>query len=310
LLAVLLVGAIYARRGEDSAAGHRIAGLTGQRQGIEFRLDARGRAHAFATKIFTQCAGAPERPGTWSPADNEPVPFTWHGQQLTVREASTFVYGDGVTGVARNALQANTAHGFIEGSMRSVWRFARDGREYVVCDSGYVPFTAGDSFSDRLPRVRPVRQPWTLYPARPAEPRWLSPWRWLFARRVDRTCVRTARDLEGAYDEAASRLHDAPDGLVRARAVYVRGHADQVAALIRLGDAPADRSTYGAWLANFKRRVTLERRQLELMRRHDLAGAAALAAHLATLKARGNAAGIAFGLRECTSNGPVGAPKT
>jgi hypothetical protein len=309
LMAGTLVAGIYARRQEDGPTD-RIAGLTGQRQRIDFRVQADGRPDGFVATIFSQCPTDAERPGTWSPADNAPVPFVWHGRRLTVRESKTFAYGDGSTGVARNTMQATTAHGRIEGSMRSVWRFAREGNEYLVCDRGYVPFTAGDSFSDHLSRVGPVRRPWTLYPARPDPHRSLSPSRWLFAKRVDRTCLRTYRNLQDASDEAARRWQDAPDGRVLAEGVYVQYHAAQLTAIAQLGDAPADRSTYSAWLGNFGRRVALERRQLVLLRRRDLAGAAALEARLATLKARGNAAGIAFGLVTCVSTGPQGAPKS
>lgn len=66
--------------------------------------------------------------------------------------------------------------------------------------------------------------------------------------------------------------------------------------------------TYDRWLGNFDRRVELERRQLDLIRRGDLGAAASLAARIPTLEAQGDADGIAFGLRACVSDGPAGAP--
>ena len=205
-------------------------------------------------------------------------------------------------------MRATWEHGRIEGSMRLKWSFVRDGRKYLVCDSGHVPFTAGDSFSDRLADVRPVRQPWTLYPPEPERHRSLSPRRWLFARRVDSTCADTWRDLQSAWDDAAARWRDSPNGRVLVEGVYVQYHAAQLKALVHLGEAPSDQSTYREWLANFGQRVALERHALRLLRRHDLDRAAALGARLATLKARGNAAGVAFGLEGCVSGGPQGAP--
>ena len=310
LVAASLIAAIYARREESADPGNSLAGLTGQRRQIVFALKPGGRPTGFITDVITQCPGDPERPGTWSPSDGAPVPFVWRGRRLTVRESKTFAYDNGFIGVAHNTMEATVAGGRIDGTMRSIWRFEKDGREYLVCDSGNVPFVAGDSFSDRLGRAGPVRQPWTLYPPRPARHTSPLPNRSWFARRVDDTCARTWRELDHAWRTAARRWHDHPDGRLLVEQVYVRYHAAQLRALVHLGDAPSDRSTYAAWLGNFKERVALERLQLEMLRRHDLDGAAALAARLATLKARGNAAGIAFGLKTCTSIGPEGGPRT
>lgn len=77
-----------------------------------------------------------------------------------------------------------------------------------------------------------------------------------------------------------------------------------------LGEPPNNKATYRRWRGNFDTRVELEQRQLDLIYQGDRAAAGSLAARLATLKARGNAAGLALGLSTCVSNGPLGAPKS
>jgi hypothetical protein len=196
--------------------------------------------------------------------------------------------------------------GRIEGSMRSVWRFERHGAEYMVCDSGYVPFVAGAGAEARLARVTPVRRPWTLYPAGPKHRRPRSLAQLGFVTRVDNTCGRTYADLREATRRARRRGGD----YWRVGRAYVRAREAQLRALLRLGDPPGNKAVYRRWIGNVDKRVELEHRQLDLISRGDLAAGASLEARLATLKARGNAAGLAFALKACTSNGPFGAPKS
>jgi len=123
---------------------------------------------------------------------------------------------------------------------------------------------------------------------------------------VDQTCRRTERELRETI-RRARRRERADWG---AQPAYVRGHAAQLAALRALGRPPEAEAVYDRWLGNFDRRVELERRQLDLIRRGDLAAAASLAARISTLKAQGDATGIAFGLRGCVSDGPAGGPSS
>ena len=142
-----------------------------------------------------------------------------------------------------------------------------------------MPFATGPHAESRLERVARFTQPITLYPNTPEARRPASFAQRRFLLRVDRACGR-----------------------------LVQG--GQLAALRHLGQPPEAGSTYRRWLRNLDRRIDLEGRQLQLWQRRDFAGAASLAARIATLRAQGNAAGIAFGLRSCTSEGPTGAPKS
>jgi hypothetical protein len=84
-----------------------VTGWTHQLRAISFEADEDGRPRSFATVLWSRCPGTRPQRTDWTPADGNPVPF-----------------------------------GGIKGRMRSVWRFARDGREYAVCDSGAVAFAA------------------------------------------------------------------------------------------------------------------------------------------------------------------------
>jgi len=124
--------------------------------------------------------------------------------------------------------------------------------------------------------------------------------------RVDDTCGRSHAQLRAALRRARR------DGwnYWREQHAYGRGHDAQVLALMARGEPRENKATYRRWLGNFVKRVGLEHRQLDLMHQGDRAAAGSLAARLATLKARGNAAGLALGLSGCVSKGPVGAPKS
>jgi hypothetical protein len=307
--AALLVAAVQARRDSEEPGGGdlaRLAGVTGQRQEISFRVDQGGRPQALATLLWAQCPGVREQRTAWTPADGVPVAFVWHGDWLRVSEDKSFAYANGVRGVSTVTMTAHADGKSIDGFMRSRWRFERNGREYTACDSGYVPFAAGPDAESRLARIAQAREPVTLYPTTPERRRPGSLEQLRFLLDVDHTCTRTYWALR----EAERRATHQPGGHWRAMRAYVRAHAAQLAALRRLGQPPETEDTYLRWLRNFDRRVALERHQLSLLRWYHLDRAAKLQARIATLKARGNATGLAFGMRACPSIGPTGAPKS
>jgi hypothetical protein len=169
-----------------------------------------------------------------------------------------------------------------------------------------VPFATGEGAASRVARVARARDPVALYPTAPQARRPGSFRQVWFVLGVDETCRRTDRELRETI-RRARRRERADWG---AQPAYVRGHAAQLAALRALGRPPEAEAIYDRWLGNFDRRVELERRQLDLIRRGDLAAAASLAARISALKAQGDATGIAFGLRACASYGPAGAPSS
>jgi len=285
--------AVEARRSEEGGQGlESVAGVTGQRQAIEFEQDGDGRPRAFHTRLYMSCSDGDEEDVTWSPRDGAPVPFELSGNRLRVREEGAWEYDGGIAATGVTTMDARAGRPGVGGRMRAVWRFTRGGREYLVCDSGFVPFAVGPSASRRLERIPRSAEPWSLYPA-DAEP--AAPRSWPhagFLARVDRTCMRTwqLRPVDGGFED------------------YVRWHAGQWTALKRLGRPPDRRPAHARWLHNFKRRVLLEGVQLEALRRDDLDAAARAAAEVDALKAEGNLYGLRLGLVSCTSNGPSGAP--
>ena len=308
LSAVLLLAALQVRRdGDAQSAGPRIerlAGMTGQRQAIAFSVDERGRPQFPITRIWAHCPGNQEYRTDWAPKRGA-VKFRRQGEWLFVRETATFADAKGWSNFAAS-MTAHVRQARVEGFVRAVWRFERNGHASTACDSGYVPFATGEGAASRLARVARVRDPVTLYPTarqprRPRSFRQVS-----FVLVVDQTCRRTERELRETIRRARRR------GRVDwgVQPAYVRGRAAKLAALRALGRPPEAEAIYDRWLGSFARRVELERRQLALIRRDDLDAAASLAARISTIEAQGDAAGIAFGLRGCVSGGPVGAPSS
>jgi hypothetical protein len=309
LSAALLVAAVQVRRDADAKGGvpegTRLTGITGQRQAIMFAVDSAGGPQFLKTRIWAQCPGPREHRTDWAPADAA-IPYSRQGEWVFVQEEKSFSYRNGARGKATVGMGAQVRSGRIDGFARAVWRFERNGREYTVCDSGQVPFAAGARAGSRLERVARVRGPVTLYPTKPERRRAHSVAQLRFVLAVDDTCTRTYLEMREAIRRARHRFGDD----WRAQRAYVRAHKAQLFALVRLGEPPENQAIYRRWLGNFDKRVELEWRQFLLLRRGELDRAASLAARIATLKAGGNAAGLAFGLRPCVSNGPEGAPKS
>jgi hypothetical protein len=300
LSAVLLVAALQVRRDADAqSAGpqiERLTGITGQRQAIAFSVDERGRPRFPTTRIWAQCPGNQEYPTDWAPTDGA-VKVRRQGGWLFVREYGSSTDANGARGFAIT-MTAHVRQARVEGFVRAVWDFRPNGHAFTACDSGYVPFATGEGAASQLARVARVRDPVTLYPTAPQPRRPRSFRQVSFVLVVDQTCRRTDRELREAIRRARrrGRVDWGP------QPAYVRGHAAQLAALRALGRPPEAEAIYDRWLGSFARRVELERRQLALIRRDDLDAAASLAARISTLKAQGDAAAIAIGLRACPSN--------
>jgi hypothetical protein len=295
--------AVQARSDRDDRQA-RFGGITGQRQTIDIDFDD-SRPRSLKTRLWAECPGQREQRTDWTPADGAPVRFRVDGDRMRIRETKSFDYSNGVHGIASVTLEGRMEWPGAEGTMRALWRFSRGGREYMVCDSGNVPFATGPDARARLARVAPIREPWTLYPARPERRIQLPFGRLRFAGRVDQVCIQTY----GAQREEMRRVALRGGRRLRVRGAYVRTHADQLRALMRVTAPPEIEDSYLRWLETFGKRVALERRQLGLLRRGELAAAASIEARIAARKARGNAIGLAFGLGPCVSTGPNGAPK-
>jgi hypothetical protein len=124
-----------------------------------------------------------------------------------------------------------------------------------------------------------------------------------FIARVDGTCVATYNRMWQIQDGVAARYRYSPDATLIDSAAYVELHAWQLRSIVKLGRPPQAGALYGAWLANFRQRVLVERHVLILYVRHHRAASRRALASLGPLKTRGNLLGQRFGLVRCTSNG-------
>jgi hypothetical protein len=306
---LLLAGAIQlrldAQADGDPVELHKLVGVTGQRQPIEFQVDQHGRPHSLDTELYNHCPDWQEWSVRWYPSNGSPIPFRLRGDRLTVREEGENSYDRGRTGSGTITMAARLTEEGIEGRIRSVWRFSRNGKEYAVCDTGNVPFAVGERARERLVRVPRSGEPWSLYPEAPEITARRSVDR--FARRVDATCGTTWHQIQACRRSLARTIGRHPKRAKVLRRQYLALHVGQFKEVLRVGPPPAALSTYEPWIRNFSTRLHLERDQIIALERGDLDAAGRVAARLAIMKARGNALGLRFGLDTCTSNGPTGA---
>lgn len=280
----------------------RLEGVTGQ--GTKFELGILNqRVYRLRTTLNARCRGATSVHETWSPAEHAPVHFTVVGRTFTTVERASPTYKDGVVGriafTIRGSLIGKDA---ARGTIRLVARYYRGEREWNACDSLDAAWAVGPAARARLKSVVLGEKISEYYPAVPSLAVEPSPARRRFIARVDGTCVATGDRLWQIQNEVAARYRYTTDATLIDSATYVELHTWQLRSLVKLGHPPQARALYDAWLANFRRRVLVERHALTLYVHHRAASQRALAA-LGPLKAHGNLLGEEFGLVRCTSNG-------
>ncbi len=302
-IAALVVRYTVLDTSSSAARPPSLSGLTAQGTSFELGLVA-GRVHWLHTSLSARCADGSRWSATWSPTDGVEVHINSSGRIFNTVQRSSPTYSGGVVGRIGFALQGALAGtDRARGTVRLVVRFYRGEREWNACDSLDVPWAVGPQAKSRLGEVAPGRQVDAYYPAVPSLAVNVSPQRERFIHEVDGIC--TATYNEGAQaQEQADRLYGYFDnrGLLES-AYYVSWHAWQLRNLLKLGPPPQATGLYDAWLANFRKRVSIERSALRLYERDDQAGIKRTMRRVAELKAHGNLLGQRFGLVRCTSNG-------
>jgi hypothetical protein len=280
-----------------------LEGVTGQ--GTRFELGIKDhRVYRLRTALSARCHGGSSVHETWYPAEHAPVHFTVVGRSFTTVERASTTYPNGVVGrIAFTIRGTMSGNGAAQGTIRLVARYYRGEREWNACDSLDVAWAVGPRARARLSTVTLGRQVSVYYPAVPSLAVDVSPARRRFIARVDRTCVGTYDRMWNIQGEVAARYRYTTDSTLIDSAAYVELHAWQLRSLVKLGQPPQARALYDAWLANFRRRVLLERHALTLYARHQTAAFKRALASYGPLKARGNLLGQKFGLVRCTSNG-------
>lgn len=295
---LLAVGALALRAGwinTRAAAGSpryvQLRGLTDERQPMSVWLDSGGRVHELAVKLIGLCENGGSQPLGWSP-ESPRITFGATAGGIFAREYNSV---QPVGGVPSHSVVWTTARfGKGDSSASGELRFQTtfvypDGRR-LRCDSGYVPWAVNRI---GIANGSSVPVPSLAVGAPPTQLR--------FAALVDETCETTYE--EGAERQLRRDQEDEP--LMQRQRAVVADHERQYLAIARLGEPSTAVGVYRDWLSNMHERIRLE--SLAVLQRDggSRKRSEATLAHVGYLKIVGNARGEEFGLRVCTSNGPL-----
>jgi uncharacterized RDD family membrane protein YckC len=145
-------------------------------------------------------------------------------------------------------------------------------------------------------------------PAEPLAGEMTPEWR-EFADRVDRACATNFNAGQAELAELDERV--AEDGLSESEAEaayrFIQAQHQQATydEIVALGEPPAKPQLFGRWLANVGRRAELMRRVGEAWATGDRRFTAVGSLKITALKIDADWLGLHFGLRICTSNGPM-----
>lgn len=293
------VGWIHAGTGVGGGSYIYLRGFTDEQQSISVALDHDGRIHALNVQLIGLCENGGRYSVGWSP-ESPRIPFRSNVSGIVAHE-----YGEqrSAAGVVSRTVAGTTArveHGGenAAGNVRyqTIFRYP-DGRR-LRCDSGYVHWEVnrtGNANGAKLTgppgSFPPVS---SLAGAAPLE-------QLQFASVVDNTCGTT-------YDEnqvRKLRRRRAHETLISQQAAGIVDHERQYIAISRLGRPPSAAGLYQAWLANMLERIRLEWRALRQRAQRKLQRSEMTLAKVNFLKVEGDSLGQEFGLRVCTSNGPL-----
>jgi hypothetical protein len=309
-VAIVAVGVRYTLLTDGAGAGavpnqglRVLDGVTGQ--GTKFELGIlNGRVYRLRTSLSARCGAAGSVHESWYPAEHEPVHFAMVGRTFTTVERSYPTFDSGVVGrVAFTIKGILSGKDSAQGTIRLVGRYYRGEQQWSACDSLDVAWAVGPGARGRLRTVRLGRKIDEYYPAVPSLAIDVSPARRRFIAEVDGTCVGTYDRMWQIQGEVAARYRYSTDATLIDSATYVGLHEWQLRSLEKLGPPPQARALYDAWLANFRRRVLVERKVLSLYAHHHDAAYRRVLASYGPLKTQGNLLGQKFGLVRCTSNG-------
>ena len=282
--------------------GHWLRGTTEQGRRMDLWVDEGGKLRVLKTQIRTLCRGGYHWRVGWNPSPGWGR-FTQHGARVAVRELQSQADRRVLTRL-EGSIRGSSGSGTVHASAR----FYRDGREVQACESGAVRWAAGADAKRRLAEVPPAPSARGYqYAPVPSLAGRVSPARRRFIQLTDRTCAVTSAGTVAAAREAHAAEGD-PARLIDAYRGYVVAHTAQLRAIESLGAPPDGVAAHGRWLANFRKRVRMERSFPRLLAARRFGEVRALQARIRRLKMAGNTMGQRFGLRICTSNGPDRTP--
>lgn len=305
LLVLLCIAALVQRFGptrtSEAVGGSDIhlSGSTEQQQPISVTLNHLGHVQALRVgELIGLCENGGRYPISWTP-EIPAIPFVASGSGVTAHEFNERRSSGGIVShtVAETTARVEDGGGYASGNLRfrTVFRYP-DGRA-LRCDSGWVHWAVNRS-GTAAGQGEATPGSWAPVHSLAVDP---PPGQRLFAAEVDRTCSRWYRRYRALEQSGQAGSPARP-------AAAVAAHALEYVTISRVGRPSTARALYATWLANMLERIRLERAALAQRGRGEMARAGASLHEVAFLKVLGDALGQEFGLRACTSNGPLRTP--
>lgn len=303
VLVLLALGTLAAHVGWLGASGavakayRTLRGQTDEQQSILVEVEGHNRIHAIKVELVGLCENGGRYTVGWAP-DSPRIPFRDSPRGSVARETGQRLSKDGMASrtVAWTTARVGPRGGAAWGDVRYKTSFRYPDGRRLHCDSGYVHWSAGQAEAangigpNEAGRFPPVVS-LAISP---------SPARRRFALALDRTCAVTSNEI-GVRKRLRRQAHEAPIARFKA---WVADHQRQYDAITRLGPTPEATDLYRSWRANMRARIHLEWVALQRAP-HDRTGADAVLSEVEFLKIEGDSLGQEFGLRICTSNGPL-----
>ncbi len=305
LVAALVALAVHVgliHKGSQASGGGSyidLRGSTEEQQPISVTLDHHGRIQALHVQLIGLCENGGRQSIGWSP-DSPRIPFQSNVNGIVAHE-----YGEqrSAIGIVSHTVVGTTAHvvqggGSAAGDVRYQTTFRYPDGHQLRCDSGYVRWgvnrtgTANGAESAGPPGSFPPVS--SLAAAAP-------PGQLRFASEVDKICAVTYNENQ-VRELRRLRAHEAS---ISRREAGILDHERQYIAIDRLGPPPSAPNLYGAWLTNMLGRIKLEWLALRQRAQGKTRRSEITLAEVSFMKVRGDSLGQEFGLRLCTSNGPL-----
>jgi len=288
--------------GSDAANGSsyiNLRGSTEEQQPMSVTLDHHDQIQALNVHLIGVCENGGRYSIGWSP--NSPrISFRSSASGIVAHEYAQQRSAAGIvshTVVGTTARVENGGDNAV-GNLRYQTTFRYPDGRRLRCDSGYVHWAVNRTGSANGAELTgpPGSFPPVSSLAAAAPPAQLR-----FASIVDHTCSSTYNKNQ-VRQLRRRQMHEP---LILQQEAGIVDHERQYIAISRLGQPPTAAGLYRAWLANMLERIRLEGLALRERAKGKTQHSEMTLAQVSFMKVRGDALGQEFGLRICTSNGPL-----
>ncbi len=288
----------HASQAAQDTSNVNLRGLTEEQQPVAVTLSRGGEIRSLHVHLIGICENGGEYRIGWEP-ESPRIPFRSGTSGIVAHESAEKRSSSGIVSDTLAGTSAHVEAGDqgVSGDVRFQTTFRYPGGRILRCDSGFIHWAANRSgTANGEPRGGPGSYPLVSSLAVGATPGQLR-----FAALVDETCAASwNRDL--LLERRRRRMHEPAK---EQQAALVLDHAREYLSIGRLGRPSTRTGLYQRWLANMLERIRLESAAVAQSGKGKTRSAEVTFSKVEYLKVVGDALGQEFGLRVCTSNGPL-----